>query len=104
MENNNQLDCMGKINAYLFKYKPEVRKEMDGSFGVDDKPHIGVMAQELQANPATESTVERDPNDGYLKVNTEQLTMTNTAAIAELTDRKSTRLNSSHQIISYAVF
>ena len=78
---------MGKINAYLFKYKPEVVEKMAGSFNIDDKPHIGVMAQELLSNPATSSTVERDPDDGYLKVNSAQLTMTNTAAIAELTRR-----------------
>jgi len=80
------LDCMGRINAYLFKYKPEIQRKYDDEQGVDGKPHVGVMAQELLENPATESTVDKD-TDGYLKVDTRKLTMTNTAAIAELTRR-----------------
>ena len=81
---NDNLDCFGKINAYLFKYKPEAQKlYKNKGVGVDDKPHVGVMAQELAANPVTSSSVNKD-NNGFLEVDTKSLTMTNTAMIAEL--------------------
>ena len=56
---------------------------MQGKNHVDDKEHLGVMAQELLMNPATSACVIKD-TDGFLKVDTAQLTMANTATIAEL--------------------
>ena len=56
---------------------------MRGKDHVDDKEHLGVMAQELLMNPATSACVIKD-TDGFLKVDTAQLTMANTATIAEL--------------------
>lgn len=83
---DKSLDCFGKINAYMFKYKPEAQQAFkDKDLGVDDKVHVGVMAQELKSNPITSSTVNSDPMSGILTVDTKQLTMTNTAMIAELT-------------------
>src|SRR5574344_109235 len=75
---------MAKINAYLFKYKPEAQAKFNGQHGVDDKEHIGVMAQELEKNPVTSSAVATDPNSGFKMVDTDKLTMANTAAISEL--------------------
>lgn len=83
-DDDSSLDCFGKINAYVFKYKPEAQEMYkDKNVGVDDKQHVGVMAQELAANPMTNSSVNKDSN-GFLEVDTKSLTMTNTAMIAEL--------------------
>lgn len=77
------IDCFSKIHAYEFTYTPEAQEMMKGQNHVDDKEHLGVMAQELLENPATSSCVIKD-TDGFLKVDTAQLTMANTATIAEL--------------------
>ena len=77
------IDCFAKIHAYEFKYTPQAQEIMQGKDHVDDKEHLGVMAQELLANPATSACVIKD-TDGFLKVDTAQLTMANTATIAEL--------------------
>lgn len=77
------IDCFAKIHSYEFKYTPEAQEIMQGKDHVDDKEHLGVMAQELLMNPATSSCVIKD-TDGFLKVDTAQLTMANTATIAEL--------------------
>src|SRR5258708_18682301 len=45
-----------------------------------------------------------EPTMTTLVVDLEAVTFTDSTCIGALTDRKSTRLNSSHQIISYAVF
>lgn len=80
------IDDFAKIAAIDFKYKPEAQKEYADNHGVDDKEHTGVIAQELAQTKSTESTVSPDEN-GNLSVDTQQLTMTNTAAIAELSRR-----------------
>lgn len=77
------IDCFAKIHSYEFKYTPEAQEIMQGKDHVDDKEHLGVMAQELLINPATSACVIQD-DDGFLKVDTAQLTMVNTATIAEL--------------------
>ena len=77
------IDCFAKIHSYEFKYTPEAQEMMQGKDHVDDKEHLGVMAQELLMNPATSACVIKD-TDGFLKVDTAQLTMANTATIAEL--------------------
>ena len=77
------IDCFAKIHSYEFKYTPEAQEIMRGRNHVDDKEHLGVMAQELLMNPATSACVIKD-TDGFLKVDTAQLTMANTATIAEL--------------------
>ena len=77
------IDCFAKIHSYEFKYTPEAQEMMQGKDHVDDKEHLGVMAQELLVNPATSACVFKD-KDGFLKVDTVQLTMANTATIAEL--------------------
>lgn len=80
------IDDFARIAAIDFKYKPEAQKEYADNHGVDDKEHTGVIAQELAQTKSTESTVSPDEN-GNLSVDTRQLTMTNTAAIAELSRR-----------------
>ncbi len=77
------IDCFAKIHSYEFKYTPQAQEMMQGKNHVDDKEHFGVMAQELLMNPATSACVIKD-TDGFLKVDTAQLTMANTATIAEL--------------------
>ena len=77
------IDCFAKIHSYEFKYTPQAQEMMRGKDHVDDKEHLGVMAQELLVNPATSACVIKD-TDGFLKVDTAQLTMANTATIAEL--------------------
>ena len=77
------IDCFAKIHSYEFKYTPQAQEMMQGKNHVDNKEHLGVMAQELLMNPATSACVIKD-TDGFLKVDTAQLTMANTATIAEL--------------------
>ena len=77
------IDCFAKIHSYEFKYTPQAQEMMQGKNHVDNKEHFGVMAQELLMNPATSACVIKD-TDGFLKVDTAQLTMANTATIAEL--------------------
>lgn len=77
------IDCFAKIHSYEFKYTPQAQEMMQGKDHVDNKEHLGVMAQELLMNPATSACVIKD-TDGFLKVDTAQLTMANTATIAEL--------------------
>lgn len=80
------IEDFAKISAIEFKYTPEAQKEYGKESGVDDKEHTGVIAQELADTESTSSAVEPDIN-GTLQVNTPQLTMTNTAVIAELSRR-----------------
>ena len=80
------IEDFAKIAAIDFKYTPEAQNEYKGENGVDDKDHTGVIAQELAGTKSTESTVSPDEN-GNLAVDTRHLTMTNTAAIAELSRR-----------------
>ena len=74
---------MDKIDSFIFKYKKPVVEEMKGEKGVDDKAHVGVMAQELAENPVTASTVEEDEN-GYLNVDTGKLCMALTAVTSDM--------------------
>lgn len=77
-------DYIADLGAYLYKYKDEAQKEMPGL--TDDRQHVGVFAQELQTNPATQGTVVEMPN-GTLAVDTKQLSLTNTQNIADLARR-----------------
>lgn len=75
--------AMAKIDSYLFKYKPKIQEKMKGEKGVDDKAHVGVMAQELAENPVTASAVE-ESEDGYLEVDPGKLCMTLTAVTSDM--------------------
>src|SRR5438034_9430107 len=52
----------------------------------------------------TRFEVVRDPLWNNIRLDPEALAVVDTAAVQRLRDRKSTRLNSSHTVISYAVF
>lgn len=75
-------DAVANINAFLFKYKTEAQKD----FNLDDKIHVGIMAQELQKNPVTKPSVIETP-DGHLEVNIKDLCIENTALIADIVRR-----------------
>lgn len=80
------IENFAKISAIDFTYKPEAQEEYNGEKGVDNKEHIGVIAQELATNEATKGTVAQNEN-GDLEVDTRHLTFADTAAIAELSRR-----------------
>ena len=77
------IEEMTKIDAYLFKYKPEAQQAYQGKYAIDDKEHVGVMAQELESTPLTQAVVNEN-EDGVKIVDTRQLTLTLTAVCSEL--------------------
>ena len=80
----NLIDAIAEIDAYRFKYKPGA-EEINPS-ATPDKEHYGVMAQDLAANPVTQSAVVQDEN-GFLEVDTKELTMTTFALVTQLAKR-----------------
>jgi hypothetical protein len=80
------LEDFAKIAAIDFTYNSNARELYGDTNGVDDKEHTGVKAQDLESQESTKSVVEEDEH-GYKTVDTQQLTMTNTAAISELSRR-----------------
>ena len=56
------------------------------SLGEDDKLRAGITAQSMQGS-ILESNVFKDPESGYLKVDTAQLALSNAAAIKTLFDK-----------------
>lgn len=87
-DNEDIIKTFAKINAIEFTYNDKA-KEIPGSEnkGVDDDVHFGIKAQELAENPLTASAVSKDPNSGYLQVDTKELTTTNSAVISEICKR-----------------
>lgn len=81
-EQKDITELFSEIDAYLFKYKPQIQEEYAGTLGVDDKEHVGVMAQELLSNPLTESTVNTEGD--YLTVDTDKLVMTLAAVMSDM--------------------
>lgn len=79
-------DCLNGISAYLFKYKDSYQKKYNDTGLTDDKVHLGVMAQELEANPLTESAVIEN-EDGIKTVDTRQVALVDLALITDLADR-----------------
>lgn len=84
--NDDIIDLFSKINAYDFAYTDKAKDLYLGNKGVDNDEHVGVMAQELQQNPITDSTVEKDEN-GYLSIDTKELTMADTAVLSDVCKR-----------------
>ena len=80
------IDNFAKISAISFEYNDEAKSKYGQEKAVDDNQHIGVIAQELEANPITEGAVKTNEN-GDLEVDTRHLTFTDTAAIGELSRR-----------------
>lgn len=84
--NDDIIDLFSKINAYDFAYTDKAKDLYLGNKGVDNDEHVGVMAQELQQNPITDSTVTKDEN-GYLSIDTKELTMADTAVLSDVCKR-----------------
>lgn len=84
--NDDIIDLFSKINAYDFAYTDKAKDLYLGNKGVDNDEHVGVMAQELQQNPITDSTVTKDKN-GYLSIDTKELTMADTAVLSDVCKR-----------------
>ena len=80
------IDNFAKISAISFKYNDEAKSKYGQEKAVDNNQHIGVIAQELEANPITEGAVKTNEN-GDLEVDTRHLTFVDTAAIGELSRR-----------------
>lgn len=80
------IDNFAKISAISFEYNDEAKSKYGEEKAVDGNQHIGVIAQELEANPITEGAVKTNEN-GDLEVDTRHLTFADTAAIAELSRR-----------------
>ena len=80
------IENFAKISAIDFTYNDEAKEKYDNCLGVDDKEHVGVVAQELAVNDATKGTVSQNEN-GDLEVDTRHLAFADTAAIAELSRR-----------------
>lgn len=79
------LDAIADIGSYRFRYKEGADKIEPNAD--PNRERVGILAQDLQKNPAiSESVVEQDPS-GYLTVNTKELTTNNTALISELARR-----------------
>lgn len=83
-KNIDILDDYAKIDAYAYKYNNKAQAMYGNDKAVDDKVHVGPMAQELEKTKSTNAVVSKDEN-GYEMVDTRKLTLSNTAAIAELT-------------------
>ena len=87
-DNEDAIKSFAKINAIKFVYNDKAREiSQSDAKGVDTDPHYGVKAQDLAANPLTETTVSKDPISEYLQVDTRELTMANTAIISEICKR-----------------
>lgn len=87
-DNEDAIKVFANLDAIKFTYNDKA-KEIPGSeeSGVDDDMHYGLKAQDLANNPLTESAVSKDPISDYLKVDTKELTMANTAIISEICKR-----------------
>lgn len=86
-DNADLINLFSKIGSYEFNYTDKARSLYpNGEHHVDNKRHVGVMAQELEKNPATNAVINTDKN-GYKTVDTVQLTLTNTAVLADVCRR-----------------
>lgn len=78
--------AFSKLNAYEFKYTPKALGLYEGTKGVDEGTNIGVMAQELEANPVTQNTVVEDEN-GYKNIEVGKLAAANAAVLSDVCKR-----------------
>lgn len=69
------------LDSIIYRYN-----EKGQTLGEDDKLRAGVTAQSLQGS-ILESNVFKDPETGYLKVDTAQQTLSNTSAIKILFEK-----------------
>ena len=86
-DDTDLINLFSKIGSYEFNYNDKAKAlNPNGENHVDNKRHVGVMAQELEKNPATNAVINTDKN-GYKAVDTAQLTLTNTAVLADVCRR-----------------
>lgn len=85
--NEDIVKLFSDINAYEFQYTPEALQLYDGTHCVDDGTNIGVMAQELEANPVTENIVSEDPETGYKMLDIGKLAATDAAVLSDVCKR-----------------
>lgn len=69
------------LDSIIYRYNQKGQ-----ALGEDDKLRAGVTAQSLKGS-ILESNVFKDPDSGYLKVDTAQLALSNAAAIKTLFDK-----------------
>ena len=69
------------LDSIIYRYN-----EKGQALGEDDKLRAGVTAQSMEGS-ILESNVFRDPESGYLKVDTAQLTLANSSAIKILFEK-----------------
>lgn len=84
--NDDIIAAFSKLNAYEFKYTHKALDLYEGTKGVDKGTNIGVMAQELEANPVTQNTVVEDEN-GYKNIEVGKLAAADTAVLADVCKR-----------------
>lgn len=70
-----------RLDNIIYKYNQKGQ-----ALGEDDKLRAGITAQSMQGS-ILESNVFKDPESGYLKVDTAQLALSNAAAIKTLFDK-----------------
>ena len=70
-----------RLDSIIYKYNQKGQ-----ALGEDDKLRAGITAQSLQRG-ILESNVFKDPETGFLKVDTAQLALSNAAAIKILFDK-----------------
>jgi len=76
------LDAYKNLQAIVFTYKPEAA-EIDPTQDTETV-HVGLKAQDIEAQPELASAVKEDPESGYKMVDTREMTMQNAAAISEI--------------------
>ena len=69
------------LDSIIYRYNQKGQ-----ALGEDDKLRVGVTAQSMQGS-ILESNVFKDPESGYLKVDTAQQTLSNTSAIKILFEK-----------------
>lgn len=79
------IDEMSNVKPFHFYYKPEMQ-EIDTTGSVDEDPHIGVKAQDLEKQPLLNSVVSESEN-GYKQIDIKEMTLANTAAISALINK-----------------
>src|SRR5947208_12730105 len=89
------VQCLKRL--YLIVHEPELaaRPDESGQAIIDQGQEVGLLAQQMF--PCRVAVESRD-REQAIRATRELIEN------PEIPDRKSTRLNSSHQIISYAVF
>lgn len=76
------LDAYKNLQTITFTYKPEAA-EIDPTQDTETV-HVGLKAQDIEAQPELASAVKEDPESGYKMVDTREMTMQNAAAISEI--------------------